>query len=167
MTLQDIKITIALNDYMQKEFESFKPDVVYSDSACFWGKLNAWKYNVPLVVSTSTFAFNKQSSSYMKSSFKEMADLILGLPKCKKELGKLNDYGYPAKGLLDLIQSDNDTDSIVYTSKNFQPFSESFSDHYLFAGPSVFSDKIPAKNYRYFVYLIWYFVYLPKKDHLT
>lgn len=146
MTLQDIKITIALNDYLQKEFESFNPDVVYSDSACFWGKLNAWKYNVPLVVSTSTFAFNRLSSSYMKSSLKEMADLIFGMPKCKKELNKLKDYGYPEKGLLDLIQSDNDTDSIVYTSKNFQPFSESFSDHYLFAGPSVFSDKIPAKN---------------------
>ena len=147
MTIQDIRITLGLNDYLHDEFESFKPDVVYTDSACFWGKLNAWKYDVPMVVSTSTFAFNRLSSTYMKSSPKEIADLLLGMPRCSKELNKLKEYGYKCKGILSLVQSDNDTDSVVYTSKYFQPFSESFSDHYLFAGPSVFSDKVPDKDH--------------------
>lgn len=146
MTLQDIRITLKLDGFLHDEFKSFRPDVVFSDSVCFWGKLNAWKYEIPLVVSTSTFAFNKLSSSYMKSSPKEIADLLFGMPKCLRELKGLKAYGYKCKGLLSLVQSDNDTDSIVYTSENFQPFSESFSDHYLFAGPSVFSDKIPEKN---------------------
>ena len=147
MAIQDIRITLALDGFLHDEFESFKPDVVYTDSACFWGKLNAWKYNVPMVVSTSTFAFNRLSSTYMKSSPKEIADLLLGMPRCSKELNKLKGYGYKCKGILSLVQSDNDTDSVVYTSKNFQPFSESFSDHYLFAGPSVFSDKVPDKSH--------------------
>lgn len=145
MTVQDIRITRSMNDFLEQEFQTFRPDVVYTDSVCFWGKLNAWKHQVPMVVSTSTFAFNQMSSRYMKSSLKEMADLIFGLPRVSKELKKLEPYGYHVKNVLSLIQNDNDTDTIVYTSKRFQPCAESFSEHYAFVGPSVFSDTLPGK----------------------
>lgn len=146
MTVQDIRITLGMNDFLDKEFKSFQPDVVYTDSVCFWGKLNAWKHHVPMVVSTSTFAFNQMSSGYMKNSPKEMADMIFGFPRISKELKKLEPYGYHVKGVLSLIQNDNKTDSIVYTSYNFQPYAESFSDHYAFVGPSVFSRVMPEKE---------------------
>lgn len=146
MTIQDIRITICMNDFLDKEFKTFKPDVVYTDSVCFWGKLNAWKHHVPMVVSTSTFAFNQMSSEYMKNSPKEMAGLIFGLPRVSKELKKLKPYGYNIKSVFSLIQSDNNTDSVVYTSYGFQPYAESFSDHYIFVGPSVFSKAEPAKE---------------------
>ena len=145
MTIQDIRITLAMDEFLQSEFTAFKPDVIYTDSVCFWGKLNAWKYDVPMVVSTSTFAFNQMSSTYMKNSPKEIAGLIFGLPRVSKELNKLKDYGYKVKGLFALIQSDNQTDSVVYTSKKFQPYSESFSDHYIFVGPSLLTDTKPDK----------------------
>ncbi len=145
MTLQDIRITLRMDSFLEKEFKTFKPDVIYSDSVCFWGKLNAWKHHVPLVVSTSTFAFNQLSSQYMKNTPKEMADMILGLPRVSKELKTLEPYGYHVKGALSLVQSDNQTDSIVYTSRRFQPYAESFSDHYAFVGPSVFSKAVPDK----------------------
>jgi len=145
MTIQDIRITLAMDSFLDAEFDSFRPDVVYTDSVCFWGKLNAWKHEVPMVVSTSTFAFNQLSSQYMKNSPGEMADMILGLPRVSKELKKLEPYGYHVKGVLSLISNDNQTDTVVYTSKRFQPFSESFSDHYIFTGPSVFSDAFPDK----------------------
>ncbi|MBQ3841500.1 MAG: glycosyl transferase [Ruminiclostridium sp.] len=153
MSIQDIRITIGMTDFLDSEYKSFRPDVVYSDSACFWGKLSAWKYHVPLVVSTSTFAFNQMSSQYMKNSPKEIMGLIAGLPKVQKEFRKLKDHGYEAKGFLSLVQSDNSTDSVVYTSKRFQPYSESFSDRYAFVGPSVFSDKQPDKQPRPLVYI--------------
>ena len=146
MSIQDIRITISMNDFLNDEFKSFQPDVVYSDSACFWGKLSAWKYDVPLVVSTSTFAFNQISSTYMQNTPAEMAGLMFGLPKVQKEFNRLKDYGFKAKGFLSMVQSDNATDSVVYTSEKFQPYSESFSDKYAFVGPSVFSDKQPEKN---------------------
>ncbi len=146
MTIQDIRITLSMNDFLDKEFKTFNPDVVYTDSVCFWGKLNAWKHNVPMVVSTSTFAFNQMSSGYMKNSLREMAGLIFGLPRVSKELKKLESCGYHVKSLFSLIQSDNNTDSVVYTSYNFQPYAESFSDHYTFVGPSVFSKAIPRKE---------------------
>lgn len=146
MTIQDIRITINMNSFLENEFRTFCPDVVYTDSVCFWGKLNAWKHNVPVVISTSTFAFNQLSSKYMKNSLGEIADMILGLTKISKELKKLEPYGYHVKNALSLVQSDNETDSVVYTSRNFQPYAESFSGHYEFVGPSVFSKKLPDKN---------------------
>lgn len=146
MTIQDVRATIAMNDFLEKEFQSFQPDVVYSDSVCFWGKLNAWKHHVPLVVSTSTFAFNQMLSQYMKNSLKEVAGLMFGLPKVSRELKKLEPYGYRIKNVFSLVQSDNDTDSVVYTSRRFQPYAESFSEHYIFVGPSVFSKALPEKE---------------------
>lgn len=146
MTIQDIRTTICMNEFLDKEFQSFQPDVVYTDAVCFWGKLNAWKHHVPMVVSTSTFAFNRMSSQYMKNSLREMAGLIFGLSRISRELKKLEPYGYQVKSVLSLVQNDNDTDSVVYTSRRFQPYAESFSDHYAFVGPSVFSKVLPAKE---------------------
>ena len=146
MTIQDIRITLCMDSFLDEEFKTFKPDVVYTDSVCFWGKLNAWKHHVPMVVSTSTFAFNQLSSQYMKNTLGELADMILGLPRVSKELKKLEPYGYHVKGALSLVQSDNQTDSIVYTSRRFQPYAESFSDHYAFVGPSLFSKAVPDKT---------------------
>lgn len=146
MTIQDIRITSSMNDFLEKEFQSFQPDVVYTDSVCFWGKLNAWKHQVPMVVSTSTFAFNQMSSRYMKSSLKEMADLLFGMPRVSKELKKLEPYGFHVKNVFSLIQNDNDTDTVVYTSRRFQPCADSFSEHYAFVGPSVFSELQPEKE---------------------
>lgn len=153
MTIQDIRITLNMNVFIDKEFNTSRPDVVYTDSVCFWGKLNAWKYDIPLVVSTSTFAFNCMSSQYMKNSPREIADLIFGLPRVSRELNKLKAYGFKFKSLFSLVQSDNDTDSVVYTSKYFQPYSESFSSHYLFVGPSVLSEHKPKKTERPLVYV--------------
>ena len=153
MTIQDIRITLSMNNFLDEEFKTFRPDVVYTDSVCFWGKLNAWKHDVPMVVSTSTFAFNQLSSQYMKNSPRELFSLIVGLPRVSRELNKLKAYGFKVKGLFSLIQSDNDTDSVVYTSKHFQPYSESFSSHYLFAGPSFYSEHQPKKTERPLVYV--------------
>ena len=146
MSIQDIRITLNMNDFLEKELKEFQPDVIYTDSVCFWGKLNAWKFNVPMVVSTSTFAFNQMSSGYMKQTPQELGDMIFGLPKIAKELKTLEPYGYHVKRTLDLVQSDNNTDSVVYTTRRFQPCVESFSNHYAFVGPSLFSDKKPDKK---------------------
>ncbi len=146
MSIQDLRITMAMDGYLGEEFAAFQPDVVYSDSVCFWGKLNAWKHNVPLVVSTSTFAFNQMSSQYIKNSPGELADMILGLPKISAELKKMEPYGYHVKSMLSLVQSDNRTASVVYTSRGFQPYAKTFSDSYNFVGPSVFSEVEPCKQ---------------------
>lgn len=146
MTIQDIRLTLAMDDFLEREFREFRPDVVYTDAVCFWGKLNAWKHGIPMVVSTSTFAFNQLSSGYMKHRPAEMADMILGLPRIGKALKELEPYGYHVSNPLTLVQNDNATDSVVYTSRRFQPYAESFSDHYRFVGPSLPTEDRPHKD---------------------
>lgn len=147
MTIVDLKTTAKMDGFLKEQVEEFKPDVIVSDSVCFWGKLTARKYKIPMVVSTTTFAFNKYSSSYMKSSFSEIVGLIMGNRRIKAELKKLEAYGYHEKSILSLIQNDNDTDTIVYATEKYQPCSETFSEHYTFVGPSLLTDLKPDKEH--------------------
>lgn len=57
--------------------------------------------------------------------------------KAQKYIQKLQAAGYPVKSALDIISNDNDTNTIVYTSPEFQPCSKTFSDKYAFVGPSI------------------------------
>ena len=105
MTIVDLQSTAKMDSFLQKEVEEFKPDIIVSDSVCFWGKLTARKYKIPMVVSTTTFAFNKQSASYMKSSFAEIMDLIKGQKRVKAELKNLEQHGYHEKSIIDFIRN--------------------------------------------------------------
>lgn len=147
MTIVDLQTTARMDSFLKEQVEEFRPDVIVSDSVCFWGKLTARKYRIPLVVSTTTFAFNRQSSQYMKSSFAELKDLIAGSGRVKAELKKLEHYGYHEKSIMPLVQNDNFTDTVVYATEKYQPCAESFSGHYAFVGPSVFSDIKPQKDH--------------------
>lgn len=129
--------TLALEDKVCRELEAFQPDVIVSDSVCFWGKLFAGKIGVPYVCSTTTFAFNQYSARRVKPSGGELLRSLIGMPRVNRCMALLRKHGYPIKGLLDLIQNDNDTDTIVYTSREFQPMAETFSDRYAFVGPSL------------------------------
>ena len=154
MTIVDLQTTARMDGFLKEQVEEFKPDVIVSDSVCFWGKLTARKYKIPMVVSTTTFAFNKHSSKYMKSSIAEIKDLIQGNQRVKAELKKLEEYGYHEKSIMSLVQNDNYTDTIVYATKKYQPFSETFSKHYAFVGPSLLTDdKTDKEHDRPLVYI--------------
>ena len=129
--------TLTLENKVCRELETFGPDVIVSDSVCFWGKLFAGKLGVPYVCSTTTFAFNQHSAQRMKPTAGEMLRSLVGTPRVGRCMALLRRHGYPVKGLLDLIQNDNETDTIVYTSRAFQPMAETFSDRYAFVGPSL------------------------------
>ena len=132
-----VSATLALDEMAAENIARIKPDLVVSDSVAFWGKLTAMKYRLPYVCSTTTFAFNRYSASYMKEGPFDIAKMLLTMPKINKQVRRLREKGYPVKGFLDIVQNDNDTNTIVYTSKGFQPCSETFSDRYRFIGPSI------------------------------
>ena len=73
----------------------------------------------------------------MKRSIKEIVGMIIGMPRINKKLDLLRSHGYEVKNFISIIQNDNETDTIVYTSKKFQPMAETFSDRYSFVGPSI------------------------------
>ena len=132
-----VSSTLALDEMSSRMIEEIKPDLVVSDSVAFWGKLTAMKHGLPYVSSTTTFAFNRYSAKYMQESALDIARMLLALPRINKQLKRLREKGYPVKSLLDIVQNDNDTNTIVYTSKYFQPCADTFSDRYHFIGPSI------------------------------
>ena len=136
--------TLALEDKVSRELTEFRTEVIVSDSVCFWGKLFAWKMGIPYVCSTTTFAFNQHTARLMKPKLGEMLRTILGGARVERKLALLREHGYPVGTLTDLIQNDNDTDTIVYTSREFQPMAETFSERYTFVGPSL--PEIPARE---------------------
>lgn len=131
------KATLAMDEFAMEEIRALKPDVIVGDSVAYWGKLTAMKLGVPFVSSTTTFAFNQYSSRIMKQSLLDLVKMIFQMPKTAKLLQPLRDKGYPAENILSIVQNDNDTNTVVYTSKEFQPCAETFSDKYSFVGPCI------------------------------
>lgn len=101
------------------------------------GKLFAKKLGIKYICSTTSFAFNKDTAKMMKRGALEVIGMMIGMPRINKKLKLLRKNGYEADNFISLIENNNDTDTIVYTSKEFQPMSETFSDRYYFVGPSV------------------------------
>lgn len=129
--------TLAVDEALLDDLRAYQPEVIVSDSMAMWGKLLAIKLGVPYVCSTTTFAFNQHSAKIMKQSLGDLVKLLLGMPKINKQLKRLQAKGYAVNSILDVVQNDNDTNTIVYTSDYFQPCAETFSDKYTFVGPSV------------------------------
>ena len=155
MSVRSFEITARMDGMLSRELTEFAPDLIVSDSACFWGKLTALKHGLPMVCSTTTFAFNRESAKYMKSSFAELADIVLGMPRVSRAMQALRPLGYKVKSPLEIVQNRNDTDTIVYTSARFQPCAESFDKaHYRFVGPSVKDTPIARQEgQRPFIYV--------------
>jgi MGT family glycosyltransferase len=132
-----VDTTLSLDEKVSKEMEELKPDCIVYDSMAPWGKAVAIKLKIPYVCSTTTFAFNKYSAKIMKQDAKDIIKMILSLGKISKDIKRLQQKGYNIKSVLDLIGNDENADTIVYTSPEFQPFSETFSDKFSFVGPSI------------------------------
>lgn len=148
-----VDTTINLDSKVCSELQEIKPDCIVSDSICFWGKLFAAKLNIQYICSTTTFAFNQYTVKLMKRGIGEIIRTIKGMPRINKKMELLKANGYKVNNFVSIIQNDNDTNTIVYTSKEFQPMSETFSDKYAFVGPSVMDIPEELKPKRRTVYI--------------
>lgn len=149
-----VDTTISLDEKVCRELKDFNPDCIVSDSLSFWGKLFAQKLNIPYVCSTTTFAFNKHTAKLMKQNFIEIIRMIFGVRRINKKIKLLQRKGYEVKNFISIVSNDNDTDTIVYTSKEFQPMVETFSSKYSFVGPSVSKLIIkPKERKRKLIYI--------------
>ena len=132
-----VNSTLAMDAALLEQIKQWKPDCIVADSMALWGKLIAKKLNIPFVSSTTTFAFNKDSAKVMQGSLKDLFIVLIQMGKAHKHIKRLQENGYDIKNVIEIIQNDNDTNTIVYTSPEFQPYSDTFSDKYVFVGPSI------------------------------
>lgn len=148
-----VDTTLALDEMITKDLEKIQPDCIVADSMAVWGKAAAIKHHIPFVSSTTTFAFNKHSAKIMKQSPKELFSMIRSAPQINRHIKRLQQNGYPIRSVLDILQNDDQTDTIVYTSSRFQPCAETFSDKYVFVGPSVRpSEEVISKTANKLIY---------------
>lgn len=132
-----VDTTLALDDMVSHYIKDLKPDCIVSDSMALWGKAAALKFNIPFVCSTTTFAFNKYSAKIMKQSPLKLLRMFISMPEIAKQIERLKNKGYPITNVLDIIGNNENLHTIVYTSREFQPYSETFSDKFSFVGPLV------------------------------
>ena len=137
---------LAMDGPVGRDLAQFQPHCVVSDSLCFWGKLWAAKLACPYVCSTTTFAFDQETARAMRPGPLEVFYTLTGLPQIGKRLALLREHGYEVKKLTELIQNDSETDTIVYTSRAFQPGGEHFGERVAFVGPSL--PELPPRTQR-------------------
>ena len=132
-----VDTTLALDEMVCEEMQKLRPDCIVADSMAIWGKCVAMKLGIPFVSSTTTFAFNRHSAKIMKQSVAQVLKMIFSMGKIQNDIKRLQAKGYPVNNVLDIIQNDDNVNTVVYTSPQFQPASETFSDKYIFVGPSI------------------------------
>lgn len=149
-----VDTTLALDDMVCSQIKELQPDCIVADSMAIWGKCVALKFGIPFISSTTTFAFNQHSAKIMKQSIGQIFGMIFSMGKIQKDIIRLQNKGYPINNVLDIIKNDDNTDTIVYTSPEFQPCSETFSDKYTFIGPSIrpITDEI-VKTHKKLIYI--------------
>lgn len=127
-----VSSVLALDEMTSEKIKEIKPDVIVSDSVAYCGKLAAMKHGIPYVSSTTNFAFNRYPAKYMKETLWDIVKMLFSMLMINRQIKRLRDKSHPVKGLLDIVQNDNETDTIVYTSKYFQPCIDTFSEKYHF-----------------------------------
>lgn len=54
-----------------------------------WGKAIAKKLEIPFISVTTTFAFNQYSARIMRQSFKDMASMLISMPKINRQIKRV------------------------------------------------------------------------------
>ncbi len=146
-------VTLALEPAVRRAFEADPPDVAVVDSLCIWGKLLAQRMGVAQVCSTTSFAMSKDVAALMKPHPVEILYMILGMRRIEARLRALRERGFDAQDMVSLIQNDDQTPTLVYTSRRFQPMGDRFGPNTRFVGPSVLGVHPRAAQPRPLVYV--------------
>lgn len=120
-----------------------RPDYLIVDSVAPWGQWLGEKLGVPVVTSVSTFAINRRVLQYAVSHGVRPKSPRLVLAKMRHiarsiRLGRRlrRQHGVKGPGLTGLVFGRSNL-NIVYTSRLFQPFAETFDDRFHFVGPTL------------------------------
>lgn len=133
------KFADPLVQFTIKEIEKEKPDFIIKDNLAFWAKTASKVTNTPTTTSNTTVALNKEIIKKIppKFDFFKLFFNIIPLIKIRSRFKKLQKkYDLPKENLFEMM-IDNSSFNIVFTSRLFQPESESFGDNYKFVGPSI------------------------------
>ncbi len=142
-----VNTTLAMDKKVVADMEEIKPDCIVADTAACWGKAVALKLGIPFVASNTTMLFNRRYpketerrtfSEYLKYSWVRM--------RANMEARRLKKAGYPVRSAKKLLKSGRKTDTIVYTTKEFQPRADTFPSKFTFVGPLLKPAKVETRK---------------------
>lgn len=113
-------------------------DYIIFDRYCLWAPHIAEKFGLPSICCIPTIAFSwKLRLKYARirgaQNVSELKDFAVMLRTILKAIRIANRYGCRVRSMLNPFGKLN----IVYTSRYFQPYGNSFDDRYVFIGPSI------------------------------
>jgi MGT family glycosyltransferase len=126
-----------------------RPAYVVSDSIAPWGPCAAEALGLPAVLSVPTFAFNRKvmllGARVAEKRLSAIPAKLRFMAKAARiRRGIRKTYGTTGPALASPHQHRAGL-KVVYTSRFFQPFAESFDETYRFVGPSI-SDRADAAD---------------------
>ena len=126
------KLTLELAMKQEGEFDYLVVDnFIYIDTRV------VKKFNIKKVIGTiTTFALNEELTMDLFGNFNSDKTLLEGFKSLSGELSKMG-MELTKHPILDVVNKDRADLKIVFTSKYYQPFSESFDETFEFVGPSI------------------------------
>ena len=113
------------------ELRDDPPDVIVHDSLALWGKELAAELEIPAVCSTTTLVFDRRVALSRPELLARIAAQHARQPKALVEI----------RSLFEML-SNREPLNLVYTSRAFQPFGDTYDGRFAFVGP-VLRDEPP------------------------
>lgn len=151
------KTEIMLSTFMN-EIKTLKPDLIIHDAFCLWGREMAKELNIPGVSLFAHFPYisemvEKNPEYFLNHVIKaknlptdKIAPILISNKILKKATSSLSaKYNIENLNVMNDVFGSKDGMNIVFSSKELQPYSETFDSSYYFAGYEPFSmrEKVP------------------------
>ncbi|MDZ3952430.1 macrolide family glycosyltransferase [Bacillus thuringiensis] len=130
-----------------KEIKNEKFDYIIFDSHFLLGQMLAEKLQIPAIGTCTTFAMNEKMLRNFSTKFGGEKSNSEKMKRCEEILKKLaaenglQGFTNIEEVMKHMLHYHGDM-QLVFTSKQFQPFGESFNDTYQFVGPSISDRRI-------------------------
>jgi MGT family glycosyltransferase len=145
------KSKVIIDNFIE-EIKAFGPDYIIHDTFCFWGRAISGMLGIPGIAVFANFAFTAAMADMYPEFFMENILRAAENPLYKRNKGNADicriildklswvtsmKYGIKDLNVIDDIFCSREKLNILFTSKDFQLYSEAFDDSYLFIGPSI------------------------------
>lgn len=137
MVYRFLRATEKAIPFLLESINREKFDYMIYDQHFILGRILAETLTIPTVASCTTFAMTKEILEDMKEKFNEIDVNSTLYKECNTIMNRISDrYNVKIHSLEELFHYESDM-TLVFTSKYFQPHSDSFNDHVKFIGPSI------------------------------
>ncbi len=115
-----------------------QPDYIVYGSMCIWARIVTQVLNVPAIVLRMTYMMDERVFSIMRRHHEEeFSEVFKAIAKIDIDLAELCETYHVPPFNLSTAFAHADELVILFFPKAFQPFGETFDEHYLFVGPSI------------------------------